>query len=64
MTNTFNSKDFNIQDLIKTRVNREAEVEWSKNQTIESPKFTKPKRVTFSAGVYNFIRSNVLELRP
>ena len=57
-------KPFDLKNIIQQIVNREAEVEWSKNQTIESPKFTKPKRVTFSAGVYNFIRSNVLELRP
>jgi len=57
-------KPFDLKNIIQQIVNREAEVEWSKNQTTESPKFTKPKRVTFSAGVYNFIRSNVLELRP
>ena len=57
-------KPFDLKNIIQQRVNREAEVEWSKNQTTESPKFTKPKRGTFSAGVYNFIRSNVLELRP
>jgi len=49
-------KPFDLKNIIKNRVNREAEVEWSKNQTIESPKFTKPERVPLSAGVYNLVR--------
>jgi len=57
-------KPFDLKNIIQQRVNREAEVEWSKTQTPEFPKFTKPETVPFSAGVYNFIRSNVLELRP
>ena len=49
-------KPFDLKNIIKQRVNREAEVEWSKTQTPESPKFTKPETIPLSAGVYNLVR--------
>lgn len=54
---------FSIQEVIQRQVNLESE-RWYKVEKDELPKFAPAPRVKWSAGLRNFIKSNVMALRP
>ena len=58
-------KAFDLQQLIKDHVNRESNVEWAlRDDRQEPPKVEKQPIPKLTAGLYNFIKYNILELRP
>ena len=56
----FNHKDFNLQDIIKKRVNIEAEIEHAPDPRPRIPKVEVVRIKTRSAGFINLLR----ELQP
>lgn len=61
----FNRADFNLQEIIKARVNLEAEVEHAFDPIPPLPKYQKlPRASNESVGWFNFVRTMLLELAP
>lgn len=56
-------KPFNLQEVIKERVNKEALYEWAKQSLPAIPKYEKPK-VEKKIGWSMFIKSSVLMFKP
>lgn len=61
----FNPKNFNIQDIIKARVNLEAEIEHAYDKPDPLPKYVKPPRASNEeVGWFHFVRTLLYELAP
>ena len=57
--------NWSIQSEIQKRAQKESEVEWATSNTDPKlPKYEKPRHQKFVAVLYNFIKTNVLELKP
>ena len=53
-----------LQKEIEKKVQQESEVEHANDPIPPLPKYVKPQKVALTAGVYNFIKFNVLQLLP
>lgn len=52
-------------EIFKALEDRRAEIEWGNSENDEYiPKYEKPTKVKFTAGIYNFIRGVLTDLRP
>ena len=52
-----NTANWSVQQAIKDRVAIEDRYFWAlKEEKIELPKYVKPERLPFTAGVYNMVR--------
>jgi len=60
----FNPKDFNLQDIIKARVDLEAEVEHAFDPVPALPKYVKLPKTKNYAGWYNFAITTLKQLAP
>ena len=56
----FNSKNFSVEEVIKKRVNLEAEVEYANQERPVLPKFKNIPKSKKSVGLWNFIQ----QLKP
>jgi hypothetical protein len=60
-----NTKDFNLKQVIQDRVNLEDRWAWAnRKEEVTLPRYEKPQKVEFTAGVYNFIKGTLNELKP
>ncbi len=61
----FNPNNWSLEDVIKQRVNLEAEFEHANYPIPELPKYVKPPKASnMSVGWLNFIKVTLNELRP
>lgn len=60
----FNPNNWNIQDIIKARVDLEAEVEHANDPRPPLKSYAQKKVSNNSVGWYNFVRTTLNELRP
>ena len=56
----FNQKDFNLKEIIKDRVNKEAEVEWANTARPSLPTYKKCEEIKMNTGWINLLK----QLRP
>lgn len=60
-----NHANWSIQSEIVKRVQLEDRHNWAlKEEKIELPKYVKPKKVEYNAGVWNFVKGILKELQP
>ena len=56
---------WSVKNEISKRAKRESDYNWAiSNTSPELPKYENPPKIKLTAGVFNFIKSNVLEFRP
>jgi hypothetical protein len=60
-----NIHNWSVQQAIQDRVRKEDVYAWSqRKENRYLPKYEKPQKVQFTAGIYNFIRQVLNDLRP
>lgn len=53
------------REIFKALVDREAKINWAlKEEKIELPRYVKPIKVEYNAGVWNFVKGILKELQP
>ncbi len=56
--------NWSVQNEILKRAQRESNHEWSKTETPPLPHFEKPPKIKLTAGLVNFAKTLLLNLRP
>ena len=57
-------KPFSLPDIIKQRMNKEADFEWSKTTLSANPKYEEIKVIKNKVGWIHFIKETLMSFRP